>query len=412
MDKNLLKKYADFAVKVGVNVQKDQTLLISSPITCAQFARMCAEVAYESGVREVVMLYNDEEFSRITMKNAKQEVLEDIKPWILARYMDYYTGEGSLSILSIFARNPEIYLGLDPEKIEKAMQAQMKALIPWRELTMANKVQWGIVSIPTVSWASKVFPGIPEEQAVEKLWDCIFSICRVTGGDPEKEWSAHNARLQKYRDWLNSLDLDSLHLTASNGSDIVIGLADTCVFTGGSQLSDKGVEFYPNIPTEEVFTAPHAKRVNGIIKSSMPYVYNGNIIEGITAKFVDGLAVEYSAEKGNEFLQMMLSSDEGAKRLGEIALVPASSPVRKTGVLYFNTLFDENAACHIAFGEAYPDSVKGGENMEREQLNALGLNYSLIHEDVMVGTPDMNISGTTKDGRTIEIFKNGDWVNL
>ena len=410
MNNEMLMKYAEFAVKVGVNVRENQTLFIRCPIEVAYFGRMCAEIAYEAGAREVIMLYDDELFTRLRLQHTKVEVLEDVKPWMLARYMDYVTEEGSAAVLNIYAQDPQIYEGLDVTKIERATRANVKALMPWRELTMANKVQWSIISIPTISWATKVFPDIEPEEAVAKLWDAIFTATRVKGGDPIKAWNEQNKIMQSNRDRLNELDLVSLHLTASNGTDLTIGLADTNLFAGGSQLSSKGVEFFPNIPTEEVFTAPHARNVNGIVKSSMPYVYNGNIIEGITAKFVDGLAVEYSAEKGNDLLEAMLSSDQGAKRLGEIALVPKSSPIKEAGILFLNTLFDENAACHIAFGEGYPDTIENGDSLSKEERNALGLNYSLIHEDIMIGTSDMNISGLTKDGRTVEIFRDGSWV--
>lgn len=410
MDNNILQKYAEFAVRVGVNIQPNQTLLISSPIETAFFARMCAKIAYEADAKEVVNIYNDEEYNRIRMEYTKDEVLEDIKPWQLARYMDYYTEEGSVAILNISARDPNIYEGIDVKKVEKASQALSKAGLPWMKLMMSNKVQWSIVSIPTKSWAKKVFPDCEVDEAMEKLWDAIITASRAKSGDPVSEWEQHKKLIHSNRDKLNDLDLVSLHLTSSNGTDLIIGLADSHVFEGGSGVSTKGVEFFANIPTEEVFSAPHARNVNGIVKSSMPYVYNGSIIEGISVRFVDGLAVEYSAEKGNDLLEMMLSSDEGAKRLGEIALVPKSSPIRQAGILFYNTLFDENAACHIAFGEGYPDNIKGGVAMTQEEREAMGLNYSLIHEDIMIGTDDMNITGETKDGRTIEIFRDGTWA--
>ena len=410
MDNELLKKYAEFAVRVGVNVQENQTLLITAPIETAEFARMCANIAYEAGAAEVVMIYNDELYNRLRMEHTRQEVLEDIKPWQLGRYMDYYTEEGSVAILHIYARDPEIFIGLDYEKIEKATQAMSKAALPWQELIMTGKVQWSIISIPTISWAKKVFPDFTSEEAVEKLWDAILTASRSKSGDPVAEWELHKAEMHSNRDKLNDLDLVSLHLTSENGTDLVVGLADDHIFCGGSGTSTKGVEFFANIPTEEVFTAPHARNVNGIVKSSMPYVYNGNLIEGITARFVDGFVVEYSAEKGNELLQMMLSSDDGAKRLGEIALVPASSPIKQAGILFYNTLFDENAACHIAFGEGYPDSIEGGELMTKEERTMKGLNSSLIHEDIMIGTSDMNITGLTKDNKVVDIFINGYWA--
>lgn len=410
MDKQLLQKYAEFAVRSAVNLQKGQTLLINCPVEAAFFGRACAEVGYAAGAREVVIHYNDEEYGRIRMEHTTLDVLEDVKPWRLRSLMDYVEGEGGACILHIVARNPEIFKGLDTAKIEKANQANSKAMKPWRELTMNNDVQWSIVAVPNEAWAKKIFAGEGTEAAVEKLWDTIFEVSRVSGGDPVSAWKKHVDYLLGKANWLNELDLAAVHLKSSNGTDLEVGLADDHIWLAAQEESTEGVSFLANVPTEEVFTAPHCQRTNGTFKSSLPYVYNGNVIEGISITFKEGLAVEYSAEKGDDLLKQMLSSDEGARRIGEVAFVPVSSPIRNTGLLFYNTLFDENAACHIAFGAGYPTTVKGGGAMSREQLMEKGLNDSLIHEDVMVGTPDMEITGITKTGKRVAIFKNGDWA--
>lgn len=410
MKQELMKKYADFAVRTGTNVQKGQTLIINAPIEGAFFARACAEAAYAAGAREVVVHYADEKLSRIKMEHTALDVLEDVKPWQLRRYMDYAEGPGGACVLKILAEDPEIYKGLDTHKIEKASQAASKAMMPWRKLTMASKIQWSIAAIPSPAWAEKIFPGVPVDEAQEKLWDVIFKVCRVENGNPVAEWKQHTDKLQGYTDALNAMCLQSIHLKSDNGTDLTVGLADNHIWCGALEESADGVPFLANAPTEEVFTAPHRAKTNGVVKSSLPYVYNGNLIEGIKVRFENGVAVEYSAEKGDELLRQMLSSDEGALHLGEIALVPASSPIRQSGLLFYNTLFDENAACHMAFGAGYPTTVKDGGDMTTEQLLALGVNDSLIHEDVMIGTEDMDITGLTAQGETVQIFKNGEWA--
>lgn len=410
MNQQLLEKYAKFAIKSAVNLQKGQTLIIGCPVEGAFFARLCAKAAYEAGAREVVMHYDDEQISRLRMQHTDVEVLEDIKPWILRSYMDYVEGEGGASILRILASDPEIYKGLDTGKISRASVAKNKAMEPWTEQIMANRVQWSIVAIASPAWAKKVFPTLPTEQAVERLWENIFSVSRVQGGDPVHEWEKHVDFLLSRQNWLNDLKLDRLHFENAAGTNLVVGLPKTGVWCAAQELSTSGVPFLANVPTEEVFTGPDRLRVDGVVKSSIPYVYNGNLIEGMTIHFKDGLVTEYSAEKGEELLRQMLEADEGAKRLGEIALVPATSPIRKTGLLFYNTLFDENAACHMAFGAGYPNTVQGGESLTKEQLLEKGINDSVIHEDVMIGTADMQVTGYTVDGRAVPIFQNGEWA--
>ena len=410
MNQELLKKYAEFTVQVGVNVQKGQTLIIRCPVEGAYFGRACMEAAYKAGARDVVIRWEDEKAARIRMELGEEEALSETKPYELRSYLDYAESEGGCCLLAIHASDPEIFKGLDTGKINRVSLAKQEAMKSWREYTMKDRVQWCVVAIPTPAWAASVFPGLSEDEAQEKLWSAIFDVCRVTGGDPVSAWKEHVAKTTACRDKLNELQLESIHMTSANGTDLTVGLAEGHTWEGACSKAENGTVFIANVPTEEVFTAPHRERVNGVVKGTKPYVYNGQLIEGFSVTFKDGVVVEYSAEKNAELLGQLLDSDEGARRIGEIALVPASSPINRSGLLFYNTLFDENAACHIAFGAGYPTTVKGGAAMTTEELLACGVNDSAIHEDVMVGAEDMTITGLTKSGETVTIFENGEWA--
>lgn len=410
MNQELLNKYAAFTVQVGVNVQKGQTLIIRCPVEGAYFGRACMEAAYKAGARDVVIRWEDEKAARIRMELGEEEALSETKPYELRSYLDYAESEGGCCLLAIHASDPEIFKGLDTAKINRVSLAKQEAMKSWREYTMKDRVQWCVVAIPTPAWAASVFPGLSEDEAQEKLWSAIFDVCRVTGGDPVSAWKEHVAKTSACRDKLNELQLQSIHMTSANGTDLTVGLAEGHTWEGACSKAENGAVFIANVPTEEVFTAPHRERVNGVVKGTKPYVYNGQLIEGFSVTFKDGVVVDYSAEKNAELLGQLLDSDEGARRIGEIALVPASSPINRSGLLFYNTLFDENAACHIAFGAGYPTTVKGGAAMTTEQLLACGVNDSAIHEDVMVGAEDMTITGLTKSGETVTIFENGEWA--
>lgn len=410
MNQELLNKYAAFTVQVGVNVQKGQTLIIRCPVEGAYFGRACMEAAYKAGARDVVIRWEDEKAARIRMELGEEEALSETKPYELRSYLDYAESEGGCCLLAIHASDPEIFKGLDTAKINRVSLAKQEAMKSWREYTMKDRVQWCVVAIPTPAWAASVFPGLDEDEAQEKLWSAIFDVCRVTGGDPVSAWKEHVAKTSACRDKLNELQLESIHMTSANGTDLTVGLAEGHTWEGACSKAENGAVFIANVPTEEVFTAPHRERVNGVVKGTKPYVYNGQLIEGFSVTFKDGVVVEYSAEKNAELLGQLLDSDEGARRIGEIALVPASSPINRSGLLFYNTLFDENAACHIAFGAGYPTTVKGGAAMTTEELLACGVNDSAIHEDVMVGAEDMTITGLTKSGETVTIFENGEWA--
>lgn len=409
MNDKLLKQYGEMAVKAGVNIQPGQTLIINAPITAAELVHHCATAAYDAGAKEVVVNWSDEKLSRIKMDRTAKEVLCDVKPWIQDSYLQYIRSEGSAAILSITGSDPELYKGLDMEKINAYSIARMKALAEYREYTMASRIQWCVIAVPSEGWAKKVFPELPAEQAVEKLWETIFKVSRVEG-DAVENWKTYATQRAHRRDRINAMALKQLHFTSSNGTDLYVDLADDHIWGGVSEYSEAGVEFIPNMPTEELFTAPHKDRVNGTVYGTKPYVYNGDLIDEFVLTFKDGKVVNFDAKTGKDLLAQLLSTDEGAVSIGEVALVPASSPINKENVLFYNTLFDENAACHIAFGEGYPGTVKGGEKMTQEQLLAKGVNQSVIHEDVMIGAADMSITGLCADGTTVQLFSNGEWV--
>ena len=406
----LLQKYADFIVRVGVNPQPGQTLIINCPLEGAPLARLCVRSAYEAGARDVQVNWQDDAVTRIRMELGSEEALTDHKGWQLRRYLDYAESEGGVCVLHLIADDPELFAGLDGAKISRVNSANRSFMQPWREYTMNDRVQWSIAAMPSAPWAKKMFPELDTAAAIEAQWKLIFDTCRVTGGDPVGEWQKHLDRLNELGAKMNALDLESVHFESANGTDLTVGLADDATWEGASSKAENGTDFIANVPTEEVFCAPHRERVNGIVYGTKPYVYNGQLIEGWHVTFKDGKVVEHGAEKNASLLAELLSTDENACRIGEIALVPASSPINQSGVLFYNTLFDENAACHIAFGAGYPTNIKGGSKMNRTELLAKGLNDSAIHEDVMIGAPDTNVIGTTKDGKEVTIFTSGEWA--
>ncbi len=409
MNDKLLKQYGEMAVKAGINIQKGQTLIINAPITAADLVRHCATAAYDAGAKEVVVHWSDEQLSRIKMDRTEKDVLCDVKPWIQDSYLQYIRSEGSAAVLSITGSDPEIYKGLDMAKINAASVAKMNALAEYRDYTMASRIQWCVIAVPTKGWAKKVFPDMAEDEAVEKLWQTIFRVSRVEG-DAVANWKKYAEDRSARRDRINEMKLTEVHFESSNGTDLYVGLADDRIWGGVSEYSEAGVEFIPNMPTEELFTAPHKDKVNGTVYGTKPYVYNGSLIEDFVLTFKDGKVVDYDAKTGKDLLKSLLETDEGACRIGEVALVPASSPINKENILFFNTLFDENAACHIALGQGYPGTVSGGEKMSTEQLLEKGVNDSVIHEDVMIGSADMKVTGTCESGETVTLFENGEWV--
>ncbi|MEE0800231.1 MAG: aminopeptidase [Gemmiger sp.] len=410
MNQTYLQLYADFIVKVGVNVQPRQNFLIRCPVSMPDFAHACVKAGYEAGAKDCIVRWEDDKLTRLRMEYGAEADLAALKPYELRSYLDYAEDPDGCCTLAIHADDPEALAGLDAAKINRVNLARRNIMKPWQEYTMNDRVQWCVAAVPAPAWAAKVFPDLPQDQAVEKLWELIFDVCRVSTGDPVTAWREHVAAGKHHRDQLNAWNLDHIRMVSSNGTDLTIGLADDATWEGATSKAENGTEFIANVPTEEVFCAPHRERVNGIVYGTKPYVYNGQLIEGWHVTFRDGAVVEHGAEKNAALLAELLSTDANANRIGEIALVPASSPINRSGVLFYNTLFDENAACHIAFGAGYPTNIRGGSTMTREQLMRKGLNDSAIHEDVMIGAPDTCVTGVTKDGREVEIFRDGEWA--
>jgi aminopeptidase len=408
MDNKKLEKYARLIVKTGVNIQKGQTLVIASPIECASFTRMIAQYAYEEGARDVVVTWKDELLSKIRFLQAPEEVFEEFPQWQKEFYLSYV--KQGAAFVSIAASDPELLKDVNPGRLVKVQKASNTALKEYRERLMSNRNSWCVVSIPTKSWAKKVFSDLSEEEAVEKLWEAILKTVRVDTQDPIAAWEEHKQNLKKSADFLNSNQFKYLHYKNAKGTDLKIELPENHIWLGGSEYTPEGLEFIANMPTEEVFTLPKKTGIHGKVMSSKPLNYNGNVIDDFSLTFKDGKIIDFTAKQGYEILKGLIETDEGSYYLGEVALVPYNSPISNSNILYFNTLFDENASCHLAIGKAYPVCIKDGENMDKEQLDALGVNDSLVHVDFMIGTKDLEIMGTTAAGKEIPVFKNGDFT--
>ena len=403
-----LQEYARLLVRVGLNVQRGQTLVISSPVECAYFARLCAAEAYAVGCKEVVMNWHDDALGRMKYLYADDAVFDDVPLW-RRHFFNDYAQEGA-AYLAISASDPENLKGVDGSRIIRAQQASGKALKEFDRLQMCSGFPWCIASIPIPNWAKTVFPEDGEERAMERLWDAIFRAVRISGdGKAVEKWQAHLKTLHARMEKLNALKFKSLHYTNALGTDLTVELPEGHIWEAGNDVTLSGQEYIANIPTEELFTSPLKTGVNGVVYVSLPLVHDGNIIDGFHFVVKDGKIVEARARQGEETLQAAIAVDEGASYFGEVALVPYDSPISNQKILFYNTLFDENAACHIAFGEAYP-CLEGGQKMTKEELKARGLNDSITHVDFMVGTPDLRIVGTTHDGREIPVFENGNFA--
>lgn len=405
--KTKLNEYAKLCVKVGINVQAGQPLVVNAPIEAVDFVRLVAKNAYEAGASEVHINWSDEVITRLKFENAPMEVFENYPKWHADGLVDY--AKKGAGFISISAQDPELLKGIDPKKIAANNKSSSLALKEFRNYTMNDINPWCVISIATKSWAKKVFPGIPEDEAVEKLWEAIFAATRMNTEDPVEAWKEHMANIKKKVEYLNNLDLKSLHYSSSNGTDLVVELPEGHIWAGGGAIDSKGVNFAPNMPTEEVYTMPLKTGVNGVVYSTKPLNYGGKLIDEFKLTFKDGKVVDFDAKVGKETLADLLNIDEGAKYLGEVALVPYDSPISQSNIIFYNTLFDENASCHFAFGKAYPTNIKGGAEMTEEELEAHGVNTSITHVDFMVGSKDMSIVGETKSGEKVQIFKDGNW---
>lgn len=404
---NRLEDYAKLLIKKGVNIQKGQKLVIRSPIEVADFTTLCAKIAYEEGAKEVDVLWNHEELTKLKFQHVSLENLSQVSEYIQVQY-DGYREEGA-AILSLVGENPALLQEIDPEKIKASAKARSLALKKFNEAMMSDEYQWCVAGVAVESWASYLFEDLEKDQALEKLWTLILDTSRVDAQTMEN-WNQHLDRLTKLSNRLNEEQFDSLVYSNNKGTDLKVGLPENHIWSAAKSISSKGVEFVPNIPTEEVFTLPHKDQIEGLVYSAKPLNYGGNIIDDFKLRFEEGKIVEFDAKKGRDILAKLVDTDEGSKRLGEVALVPYDSPISNTNLLFFNTLYDENASCHLAIGKAYPTCLEDFEGQSLDELKDRGANDSLVHEDFMVGTEDLSIVGIKKDGQEIQIFKDGNFA--
>ncbi|MBQ2768931.1 MAG: aminopeptidase [Clostridia bacterium] len=407
MDKKLLQNYAKLLAVTGLNVQKGQTVFIATALDQPQFVTMVVEECYKAGASEVYVEWSHQPVEKLSSNYRSLESLSKMSPWVKAKWE--YKAKNYACRLWIESEDPDGMSGVDQEKMSKVRQALYPQVKPFR-LAMENKHQWCIAAVPGEDWAKKVFPDLAAEAAVEKMWEVILKASRADGEDPVAAWKKHNEDLLSRSQYLNGLGLKYLEYKSENGTDLTVELLEDGVFCGGREKTLQGGIFNPNIPTEEVFTSPKAGAAEGIVYSSKPLSYMGELIENFSLRFENGKVVEAKAEKGEALLKKMVSMDDGAGKLGECALIPFDSPINQTGVLFYNTLFDENASCHFAVGHGFNECLKGYENYTDEECKARGINDSMIHVDFMIGTRDMSIIGVTKEGKRIQIFKNGTWA--
>ena len=401
----MLTKYADVVVKVGLNLRKRQRLSVRAIIDDAPFIRKVAESAYKAGAQYVDVLWTDERISRIRFEHADPETITDIPEWMTPRFEEYYArGDADLAVLS---SDPDLFDGIDPELIAKNRTARAKKFEHLRKYENASN--WCVVATASPAWARKVFPGISTEEAQSKLWEAIFNSCRIDLPDPVQAWRDHTDNLIKYKNYLTAKHYTELKYKGP-GTDLTVGLPEKHVWMGAEESFKNGITCTVNIPTEEVFTLPHKDKVNGTVTATKPLNLMGVLIEDFSLTFENGRAIKVTAKKGEEDLRKLIETDENACRLGEAALVPNSSPISQRGHLFYNTLFDENASCHLAVGNAYRDTIEGGKDMTDEEFQAHGGNKSLIHVDFMIGSDQLDIDGITKDGTREPIMRQGEWA--
>ena len=406
MKKTVLREYARLIVRCGVHVQKGQEVLVYADLDQPEFVQMVVEEAYKAKAKKVTVQWNYQPLQKIHTRYQSVKTMGAVEEWEKARLLHYV--DVVPARIHLISEDPDGLKGVNMEKLAKARQLSYPIVKPYHD-QLENKEQWCIAAVPGVAWAKKVFPGLSKSQAVEKLWEAILSTSRVDE-DPVRTWEKHNADLQARCDYLNRLGIESLHYTADNGTDLTVGMIPEARFCGGGEMSLQGIFFNPNIPTEECFISPMRGKAEGIVYATKPLSYQGQLIENFSVRFENGRAVEVKAEKGEELLNTLIAMDEGAAYLGECALVPQASPIAESGLLFYNTLFDENAACHLALGMGFADTIEDFQNKTLDECRALGINDSMIHEDFMIGCDTMNIDATCADGKVVPIFRNGNWA--
>lgn len=402
----LLDRLAETAVRVGLNIQKNQQLIITAPLDAVALVRRVTAHAYKAGASLVTTLYNDDEALLARFAHAPEESFDTAATW-MADGMAQAFRDGAAR-MAITGANPTLLKGQNPDHVSRVSRAASRANRPAMEIITQFATNWNIIACATPAWAQQIFPDLPQEEAMTALWNGIFSASRADTENPVQAWEEHNRILHHRSDLLNRLRFDSLHFTGP-GTDIDIGLADGHLWAGGAEKAGNGVVCNPNIPTEEVFTTPHCARINGTVSSTKPLFHQGSLIDDIQVRFENGRIVEAHAGKGEDVLHRILESDEGARSIGEVALVPHSSPISQSGILYRNTLFDENAACHIALGQAYTKCMTDPDGLSEEELIARGANHSIIHIDWMIGSDKIDVDGI-KNGQRTPLLRQGEWV--
>lgn len=403
-----LRTYAQVLLQKGIHLQKNQILVINGPVESSRFVTILTKEAYEMGASQVVCNWRCDDMARLRYEYEGQEQFEAFPDWRRDFSLTYY--RKGAAFLSLISANPYLMNGIDTNKIFAWQKAQNTALKEYIDGMMASKTTWLVASVPSTVWAQLLYPDKSQDEAYEALWQQILESSRANGADPLADWDAHLDNLCKRRQWLTDQHFTSLHYTNSLGTNLTVGLPRTHVWQGGAEESGNHILFNANIPTEEVYSAPQADGVNGIVYSTKPLVYNGNIIDKFYLTFKDGKVINAHAEVGEDVLKKLIAIDEGACRLGEVALIPYHSPISLSNILFYETLFDENASCHLALGAAYPTCLADGADMSKEEATAAGINDSMIHVDFMVGSADLTIIGTKEDGTTVPVFVNGDWA--
>lgn len=406
--REILEQYAQLVIEIGVNVQAGEPVLIRCPVDGAEFARLLARYAYQRGACEVIMTWRDDALDRLRYENAPLSIFEEVPQWAFDRAKYYY--EKGVNVISVSSADPELLNGIDYAKIAAASKANDEKFKPLHKYTMADICSWCVVAIPNAAWAKKVFPECGEEEAVQELWKRIFEVTRMNAADPFAAWHAHIDNLHKKAQQLNDYHFASLHYQSANGTNLVVHLPEKHRWLSASARNAKGTVFLPNLPTEEIFTVPSMNGVDGTLVATKPLAYNGTLIEDFSFRFRDGAVTDFQAKKGGHALKGLLEEAPGARRLGECALVPHDSPISNSGLLFYNTLFDENASCHFALGASYPTSLEGGTEMSPEERLAAGANDAPVHEDFMVGCSDLSIRGTTASGEIVDVFVNGNFA--
>ncbi len=407
MNKTRLKKYANLIARCGVNVQKGQEVIVNAGLDQPEFVKMVVDECYKAGAKKVSVEWSYQPLTKSNIKYCSDKVLATMEKWQIEKLE--HRAETLPCMIHLISEDPDGLAGINQKKMAKSMAARAKIIKPIRT-KMENKYQWCIAAVPGKEWAKKVFPGERTSVAMEKLWEAILSTSRVND-DPIEAWRLHNEDLANRCKYMNSLGIKELKYKSASGTDFRVGLLPNAIFmAGGEETLGSNIYYNPNIPSEELFTSPRRGDADGIVYSSRPLSYGGELIDNFWIRFEGGKAVEVGAEKNEALLREMISMDEGAAYLGECALVPYNSPIRESGLLFYNTLFDENAACHLALGRGFTNVIKGYENYTEKELHDMGINDSFMHEDFMIGTEDMSIVAVCEDGKEVKIFENGNWA--